>query len=343
MAKETVVTELETTKRSIFMVDPFKLLIVGIDFGGPGDVGYDERVKAPLDETMVESILQDGVQQIVKARNDGERMVVVDGRRRVMHARAANLRLQKANPGIKAEDLIRVKTELVRGDELTLFGVQEIANAYHMQDPPLVQARKIQAMLDKGADEKRVCLKFGITKAVLEDRLKMLKLAPDAITAVEKGEVTNNAALALSEVSMAEQVKILAEARDAAVAEGRAAGKLSTTTIQAASRAAKLGTTDAASHKTPKEIRQEVYKLVEELAKGVAESSKPLSPDGRAANPPDGAAMFVVVRKIFKLTHPDSKGVTFDSYVKACVKAMKDDADEESDKQGKAPKAAAAK
>lgn len=318
VAKESVVTELETTKRSIFVVDPFKLLIVGVDFGGPGDVGYDERVKLPLEENLIESILQDGVQVMVKARTDGERYVVVDGRRRVMHARAANLRLQAANPGIKAEDLIRVKVELVRGDELAVFGMQEIANAYHVSDPPMVQARKIQLMIDKGMDVKRIGLKFGLTKEVVEDRLKLLSLAPEAVVALEQNEVTANAALGLAEISMADQVRVLAKVRDEAVAEGRKAGKLSTTAVTNAARdvrAATPGTTP--TRMTPKEIRAAIYKEVETLACAVAESPKPLAGDNRSSSPPDAAAMFAALRKIAKLSHPDGK--TWDALVKSLI------------------------
>lgn len=322
--KEQVVTELETTKRSIFMMDPAQLLIVGVDFGGPGDVGYDERILLPeaWDEQLVESIIQDGVQQVVKARKDGERYVVVDGRRRVMHARAANLRMQAANPGIKADDLIRVKTEIVRGDEISLFGIQELANAYRVSDPEIVQARKIQAMLNKGMDEKAIQLKLGISKAVLSDRLKMLQLAPPAVEAVVSGEITTNAALALADIPMAQQVDVLRKTRDEAVAAGVKAGKLSTAAIQSAVRDSKRDNGQAsggAVRKTPKEIRNETYLHILDLAKGVAESPKPLSADGRSANPPAMEAMFKVVRSICRLVHPDQK--TFDALVKELVKA----------------------
>lgn len=339
MAKATeqpVVTELETTKRSIYMQDPFKLLIVGIDFGDESTPGYDPRVKLPLDPLMVASIKEHGVVRVVIARKDGERTVTVDGRRRVMHARAANLELQAENPTISADSLIRVPTEMVRGDEQALHVKSRIANAYAVKDRPLDEAKDIQRMIDKGASIGAVSLAFGLSAAVIGDRLKMLDLAPEAAHLLEKEIITANAALELAGVPMSDQVKILQGARDTAV---KGSGKLSTAAITTAVRATRAATgAGPAVRKTPKERVADAYKEVEALARMIAESARPTGPDNRTASQPEGAAMFAVLRKVAKILHPENK--TFDSVVKSLIPTKEDEPEE---KEHKPARVAAAK
>lgn len=338
--KPQVVTELEQTKRSHFMVDPFKLHIIGIDGGGPGDPGYDERVKAPLRQAMVDSIKESGVIVPVQARTDGERMVIVDGRQRVMHARAANLQLQTANPGIDAADLIKVPTFVVRGDEDMMFQRQELANAYRFDDPPDVQARKIQDRLDKGWSEDKVMRTFNISKSTLDDRLKLLNLAPEALKELQSGNLTTNAAIDLAGVTMAEQVKVLAMAREEAIKQGRADGKLSTRTVQAGAANAKAdGGSNKPTRKTPTERVKAVSAALEraifDFSK--AHGSKAFGPDGKSAKPLEPAEMHALLRKVYK----EVTDRTWDKAVKTYVDQFKADADAEEEKLlDKAPKAA---
>lgn len=331
--EQPVVTTLETTKRSIYMMDPATVLVVGIDFGDESTPGYDRRVKLPLDPQLTASIKSFGVIRPILARKDGERVVAVDGRRRVMHARAANLELQAANPGIEPEQLIKIKVELIRGDEMSLLSTSHIANAYAVQNAPMDEAADMQRMIDKGAGIAQVALAFGRSEIVVSDRLKLLDLAPEAAALVAKEQLTANAALEIVGLPMADQVRVLQKVRDEAVGV-KANGKLDTRAVTTAARAVRAETgKGAAVRQTPKERVAAAYKELEALARGVAESGKPMSADGRTSSQPDSAAMFQVCRKALRILHPDNK--TWDSVVKSLIPQ------EEEHESPKAPKAAA--
>lgn len=323
-AKLMVVSELEETKRSYFMADPAQLLVVGVDFGGVGDVGYDQRIELPLDPQLLESIKERGVIKPVHVRTDGERKVVVDGRRRVLHARAVNMKLQAENPGIEAKNLVRVPYIMVRGDEMSLFTIQEISNAYAVTDPPYMQAKKIQFALDRGMSELEVCKTFGISGPTLQDRIKLLNLAPEAAKALVREEMSANAALEMSAIPMAEQLKVLARAREDAIATGRKEGRLSTKTITNAvadTRAA--GNTTTPKRQTPSDVVKAIDRIMADLQVGVAKSGAPFGKDGRTANLPELAAMGAALRRIAKLVHKEGK--TWDAEIKALVKSLTDD------------------
>lgn len=308
----TPVTELEATKFSILKMDPFKVLVVGIDFGGPGDPGYDERVKLPLDPMMVQSIKKWGVVRTILARKDGDRFVAVDGRRRIMHARAANLELQAENPSVTADQLIRVKVELVRNDEVGLMATSRVANAYAVKDNPITNAKHAQQMLDKGADMPTVALAFGVSVQSVGDWLKLLDVAPEVAAELEKGMLTANAAIELSGVPMAEQVKILQKVRDEAMpARGSKPGKVSTSAVTAAVRDAKTQNgTGAKLKKTPSERIKAVCGVFEGLLKDAVKATDPHGP-----LPSD--TMYSALRRMH-LILTDTK---WDSAVKAAVKA----------------------
>jgi len=339
-AKPQVVTELPETKRSYFMADPATLLIVGVDFGAEGDRGYDERIKLPLEPALVASIKKRGVLKPVFVRMDGERKVIEDGRRRVLHARAANMELQTDNPGIEATNLIRVPYLVVRGDENAMFALAEVANTYDAKDPPVMQARKIQRALDKGMSEAEICEAFNIQAVTIQDRLRLLDTAPDVLKAIEKGELSANAGLELATVTAPEQLKILAKAREDAIVKGRKEGKLSTKVVTAAvaeSRAA--GQNNKPTKTTPKDRVLAVERIVHDLMVQVAKSGKPFGADNRTANPPEMAAMFQAIRKIASAVDPDSRRTAYDSTVRELVKALTED-DEDESKESAKPKAA---
>lgn len=248
----SVVPALDTTKSSVLNIDPNKLLIVGIDFGDSTTPGYDSRVKLPLDEQLVTSICKYGVVIPVEARVDGEdaagepRYLVNAGRRRVMHARVANIRLVAA--GLAP---IKVKTIIVRGDELALMARNRVSNAYAVKDDPITEAGHMSELIGKGASEDDVALAFGVKVVTVKDRLKLLNLAPEAQAKVVAKEMTTNGALELvnAGLSMAEQVQAMVQAREAG------GGKLSTKAVANAAKAAQAAKsgTAAKAKKTPSE------------------------------------------------------------------------------------------
>lgn len=312
---------LDDIKANALKVDPFKLQIEGIDFpAGPTfPPGELDRLKAPLDEDMVTSICKHGVIRHVIVRKDGEKYIVVDGRRRVMHARAASLRLQKLG-----QEPIRIPASVVRGDELALFGISRIANAFALLDPPITNAKNAQWALDKGASIEEVALSFGVKPVTITDWLKLLDLAPEIQVKVENKEITTNAGLELAPLSMADQVKAMQEAKVAA-----GGGKLTTAHVTKAARETKGQS--APVKKTPSERVKAAQALIESLmtehVKASFQSKKPVE---AVVLPPPSDAMFVTLRKI-ALALNDRK---WDSGVKAQLAAMqKESAEPEADKE----------
>lgn len=325
MAKDTVVTTLETTKRSILMIDPAQCLVVGVDFGDENTPGYDARIKYPIDPLMVESIKKYGVVNPISCRKDGERYVVNAGRRRVLHSRAANLQLQTENPAIAASDLIRIPVMLTNGDEKSLLTKNRISNAYAVKDSGLLEAQNMQQMLDKGASMREVELAFGVSAQSIGDKLKLLELGPEGQKELAAGNITQNAALELTGVPMAEQVKVLQKARDEAIAKGRKDGKLSTATITTAARDAKPDT--AKNKLTPSDRVKAIVKLVETLAADLVASRgdrSPLSKDGKQANAPEPASLDNFLRKVTKLTQDKTWDALVKGYLAEAKRAEED-------------------
>lgn len=321
--KPAVVTQLDTTKLSIFKMDPAALYIIGVDGGDENTEGYDPRVKLPTDPLLIESILTDGVVRPILAYTDGERTVVADGKRRTLHARAANLLLQSRNPGISADNLIKVPVMMFRGDATQRLAIRNIANSYAVKDDPIDEARAMQKMLDKGASLHRIMTAFGLPKVQVEDRLRLLNLDDKVMKAVSAQEVTLNAALEMVKVPMAEQVRILQKARDAAVAQGKTDGKLSTRVIAnevAATRA--TGNTTVPQRKTPKDKVNESMAILDMLAHDYA---KYLMKDGDgkkpdlAKTPPNPDAVYAALRKLYMVL---GDGTQFSTKVRNTIKEL---------------------
>ena len=132
-----------------FKMDPDDLTIVGLDT--PHKAGehhlWDERINLPLDENMVLNIMALGVQESVrveveKTKGNGKCAYVVDGRRRVMHAREANRRLKK-----QGEPPVRVPVIAERNTEEKDLSMLTVAlNEIRLDDPMMVKAAKASRM-----------------------------------------------------------------------------------------------------------------------------------------------------------------------------------------------------
>lgn len=325
-----VVTTLDTTKYTIFKYDPAMVLLAGLDYGDSSTPGYDPRNNLPADDKflrLVASIRKDGVLRPVIARKDGERIVKIDGGRRILAARAANLQLQAENPGVSKDDLIKIPVVIVRADELGMLNIRNIANSFAVKDDPYSEALAMQKMLDKGASEESLSLSFDYPVVTIRDRLKLLDLAPEAVEALKAKEITGNAALELTGITMGEQVKVLQSAREEAFkVAGVKPAKLATAAVTAAAQAARRGTPGAATtavRKTPKEKITEAYALIHALMVQVATAPEPMDKTGRTARMPDMEAVAPVLRKLARLL--DEKGKTYDAQVKALIPTVEAD------------------
>lgn len=295
-------TYLDTIKANAFKVDPFLLRIESVDFPATANMapGELDRLQAPLDELMVESICRFGVLKHILARKDGDSFIVVDGRRRVMHARAASLRLQALG-----KEAIRVPVSVVRGEEIQLFGLARIANSFNLIDPPITNAKNAQWMIDHGASVDEVALHFGVKPVTIADWLKLLDLAPEIQAQVQGKTLTTNAGLALAELSMADQVKAMESAKVTAATSG---GKLTTAHVQAAASQTKVQNGGNAPKATPKERVSKALDVLGSMALLVATGKIDLS------KPSASADQILATLKRVTLILGDRK---FDSLVKS--------------------------
>lgn len=167
---------------------------------------YDSRVKMPLDEALVKSIMYQGVIEPVVITKEGNCPVVVDGRQRVRAAREANAQLEKMG-----REPIGVTCVVRRGDESSLFGVAISANENRQDDTPLGRAEKCARYLDMGRTEEEAAIAFGVTPQSIKLWMRLLECSAPVKKAVERGDLAATAANQLADLPAAEQKEMLAK------------------------------------------------------------------------------------------------------------------------------------
>jgi ParB family chromosome partitioning protein len=201
-------TTFEAQRFSGFVFEPEFIVIIGHDTkDGPEHPLYDERIFLPLDEGMVLSIMAIGVREPVSVtKGFDDRPVVVDGRRRVLHAREANKRLRK-----QGEPLIKVRAVAESGSEEYLSHVSVALNEIRVQDGVLVKAQKAGRMLARGHSEADVAIAFGVSTASVRAWQKLEELPAPVKKAVSDGVLSANAASKLHGLPREEALQKLEE------------------------------------------------------------------------------------------------------------------------------------
>lgn len=206
---------------TIHWMDPAALTVVGRDTkDGKEHPLYDERAFLPIDEPMVASIMAIGVREnvhvVIEKRGAHKVALVVDGRRRVLHAREANKRLAE-----QGEELVYVPTTVVRGDEAHVTEVMVALNEIRHEDEPLLKAAKAARMLERVQDLKQVARAFGVTPQAIEQWISLLTLSAPVKRAVRSGVVSPRAAATLvglpPELQVAKLAKALEKSKQAGV------------------------------------------------------------------------------------------------------------------------------
>lgn len=195
---------MQRTRVQAYSYDPSELVIVGVDEeASEATVNFveDDTTRTKLDDAMVKNIATNGVLVPVLIRNVGGKAYVVDGRRRVLHARAANE--LRAKEGLEP---LPVKCSPERGTGDHTAKTHAItANSFRMDYGPMAQARKIQDLLNANISEADVANSFGFSTATLRNRLKLLDLDSKVQKAVDKGIIGPMAALELHGLDPEEQ------------------------------------------------------------------------------------------------------------------------------------------
>lgn len=219
---------------NLYHFDPNEPYIIGVDTkDGPEHELWDERIKLPLDESMVVNIMAIGVKETCLLRHNkaAERYEVVDGRRRIMHAREANKRLKKAG-----EELVYVPCMLEAGDEAHMAGVAISLNEIRKDDNTLVKAEKCMRLLQRnGNDYKAAAIRFGVSVAAIKNWAKVAELPAPVKKAVRDGEISASAAAELHGLEKEQAVAKLAKL----VGTAKATGKKKATTASAKKEAGK--------------------------------------------------------------------------------------------------------
>ena len=198
-------TAVDAPRINAFLIEPERLTLI-TDEKHPR---YDARVKLPLSEELVASMMAHGYRggQAITCTKDGEVLEVIDGRQRARAAVEANKRLVKLHL-----TPIRVKVMLERGDPADLYGVQLICNANRQEDTDLERAQRLHRYMAFGRTEEEAGLLYGLKAPQVKRLLGLLDLAPEVKHAAEEGKISTSAALHLGKLERADQVAAVAEA-----------------------------------------------------------------------------------------------------------------------------------
>lgn len=201
---------------SSYLIEPEKLIVRGVDTP-ESDVNpiQLERLRKPLNEATVISMVYVGVQKTVFARRNGERFEVWDGNRRVLHAREANRRLRA-----EGKEPIKVRFEIRAVSDNELFALSRLNNRHQLDESPLQTAEAAAIMMQRGKSEEEVAAYLGLGVPMLRIYLALNDLHPDVRDAITAGVTLSNgmhatlaptAAAKLARLSREEQVKALEE------------------------------------------------------------------------------------------------------------------------------------
>lgn len=169
---------------------------------------YDVSWRHEIDEALVQSIMAAGVHTTVKVRKDGESPEVVDGRRRILHAREANKRLKKLG-----REPITVPCQvfkLASDKDATLLMMS--SNAHGLSDDPIDRAEKAAKALASALREKRRSPRLSASpRRRCRDVLKLIDCSDRVKSAVRQGRMTASAAVKMTDLTRAEQDSVLDE------------------------------------------------------------------------------------------------------------------------------------
>jgi len=191
---------------NLWKFDPKDLVLIGLDTDDNEDHElYDKRVFFPLDESTVRNIMKFGVKQSVTFRNNNGVPEVVDGRRRVLHAREANKRLEEIG-----DPPVFVPANLDYGDDNYFSSVSISLNEIRLNDDLMTKAEKAVKLLQRnGGDIEDVAMAFGVSSMTIRNWIKLPELANPVKDAIVDGKISASAASKLHGMPKKDQVAAL--------------------------------------------------------------------------------------------------------------------------------------
>lgn len=168
---------------------------------------FQSRAIDPLDEQMINSIIEHGVLEppiVVPAGQDAEGSdvyEVVDGRQRVRCAVEANRRLENRKDRLR-RIVCKVKDA---GAESHGVRLKNILNEHRKEADPMTRAEGMAEYMSVGYDKAATAVDFWTSEKTVDRHLSLLKLDKKLQQAVREKKVTLVDALELGKVSHKEQ------------------------------------------------------------------------------------------------------------------------------------------
>jgi ParB family chromosome partitioning protein len=186
---------------------------------------YDERLDLPVNEEMALSLAREGQIKPGMVRKNGPKLEILDGRQRYRAELLANEWIQAGDERVafRGGQLLQFKFEVVRPEDEKAAIRKMIAANLHIEDTPMVRARRIARALKWGLTEEDVRINYGFKdRKTISKILDLLDLCPKAQAAVDKG-LPESVARRMVGLSHEKQEELLVEMEKKGVMHGAAA------------------------------------------------------------------------------------------------------------------------
>jgi len=193
-------------------VDPFKIRITGVDVPATAEnwFAHCPRIDEDIDDGFVQSVREDGVRKPVEVFRDGNRVVLLAGRRRVRAARIVWKEQEEQKTALDKRIAVRVLIRSGSPDELFKFNVRDNSDRKDLN--PIQRATLMQSYQKyAGDDVDKTARMFGVSGPTVRSHLALLSLAASVQDAVGRRDLSMSNALRLSDLPRAEQTAKLIE------------------------------------------------------------------------------------------------------------------------------------
>lgn len=241
----------DAPRQSAFRERPEELTLIT----DPNHPLHDKRAQDPIEEEFINSIRLLGITAPIWLKKDGEKKLVVAGRRRVKAALIVNK--ERRDAGAPDEQLVRIPAIYIKGDELDMLMLEIVENEARKQDSPINRAEKLKRLLALGSSEKDAATVFGVSRQTIKNWCDLIELPVSVKKAVERGELPASCASELVKLSSEDQKTRIEELR----AQG---GKITAERVKTAAR------TGAPAPVKTMRTRKEVLENLEKLS-GITE------------------------------------------------------------------------
>lgn len=168
---------IDVTKADQLKVYPEALTLIT----DPSHPLFDERIHDPLDNDLVESIRELGVKNPISVRKNG-----IDAKGKIVLEVVAGIQRTRAalavNEALKKDDRIKVRIELLHGDDAAMYEWKAAENAQRRAESIFTRAKKCEKLLNVyGRSKSRIAqlLRLG-GPAQVDTHLEFLSLSPEA-------------------------------------------------------------------------------------------------------------------------------------------------------------------